>query len=301
LTSESSEHEFGGVSTDLKLSVVGDYLRGFTTALTGKFELCYIDAFAGTGDRTIRHAEQEASLLGPSSEVSIERRKGSARIAIETKPPFNRLVFIDLKKRHCEALEQLKRDYPDRRIDIVRADANEAILGIVKALDWRKARAVMFLDPYGMHVRWETLEAIQSTRAIDVWYLVSLAGLFRQATRDGRALSDQKRRAITRMLGTAEWEDEWYRPSESLDLFDGAGADRSRVATVGEIEDYVGRRLRTLFPHVLPPLRLRNSQNTPMFALYFCVSNPDPRAIAPASRIADYLLRRGRSSQVRSR
>jgi len=43
------EHEFGGVSTDLKLSLVGAYLHEFTTALMGKFDLCYIDAFAGTG------------------------------------------------------------------------------------------------------------------------------------------------------------------------------------------------------------------------------------------------------------
>lgn len=295
------DHEFGGVSTDLKLSVVGDYLRGFTTALKGKFELVYVDAFAGTGERTVRHAEREASLLEPSIAESIERRRGSARIAIETNPPFDRLVFMDLKKRHCEALEQLKREYPDRRIDVVRADANTAIREALRNQDWRSTRAVMFLDPYGMHVSWETLEAIQRTRAIDVWYLVSLAGLFRQATRDGHALSEQKSAAITRMLGTSDWEAEWYRPSTSLDLFSIDDGARSRVATVEEIEDYVGRRLRMLFPQVLPPLRLRNARNAPMFSLYFCVSNPDPKAIAPASRIASHLLRRGRSSQSRSR
>jgi three-Cys-motif partner protein len=295
------DHEFGGISTDLKLSVVGDYLHAFTTALNGKFELCYVDAFAGTGERTVRHAERQETLLEPSSVESIERRRGSARIAIETNPPFDRLVFMDLKKRHCEALDQLKSEYPNRRIDVVRADANEAILTAIRQQDWRSTRAVMFLDPYGMHVRWETLEAIQSTHAIDVWYLVSLAGLFRQATRNGQALSEQKRHAITRMLGTPDWEDEWYRPSESRDLFAKEGSDRFRAASVEEIESYVGHRLKKLFPQVLAPLRLRNERNAPMFSLYFCVSNPDPKAIAPASRIAGYLLRRGSSSQRRSR
>jgi len=58
------EHEFGGVSTDLKLSIVEDYLRAFTTALRSKFrELVYIDAFAGTGERTVRYAADELSLL----------------------------------------------------------------------------------------------------------------------------------------------------------------------------------------------------------------------------------------------
>jgi three-Cys-motif partner protein len=290
------EHEFGGVSTDLKLSVVGAYLHAFTTALKGKFELCYIDTFAGTGERTVRHSARDASLLEPSIEASIERRKGSARIAIETEPQFDQLVFMDVNKRHCEALEQLKIENPGRRIEIVRADANAAILAAIQTKDWRKTRAVMFLDPYGMHVRWETLQAIQATKAIDVWYLVSLAGLFRQATRDGRALSEQKRRAITRMLGTHEWEAEWYTSRVTRDLFDSDTEHSSRVASVEEIEAYVGKRLRSLFPRVLGPLRLRNARNAPMFSLFFGISNPDPKAIGPATRIAGHLLKRGSSS-----
>src|SRR5580692_10912724 len=145
MTPDPREHEFGGVSTDLKLSLVGGYLRGFTTALRGKFELCYVDAFAGTGERTVRHAEQQASLLEPSKAETTEQRRGSARIAIETDPPFDRLVFMDLKKRHCEALEQLKQEYPNRNIDVVRADANTAILAAIRNQDWRSTRAVMFL------------------------------------------------------------------------------------------------------------------------------------------------------------
>ena len=39
----------------------------------------------------------------------------------------------------------------------------------------------MFLDPYGMEVEWKTLQAVAATRAIDVWFLFPLAGLYRQA------------------------------------------------------------------------------------------------------------------------
>ncbi|MFI4976465.1 MAG: three-Cys-motif partner protein TcmP [Caulobacterales bacterium] len=299
--SRLGEHEFGGVSTDLKLSLVGDYLHAFTTALTGKFELCYVDAFAGTGERTVRHAAQDASLLEPSIEASIERRKGSARIAIETDPPFDRLVFMDVNRRHCAALERLRLEYPERRIDVVRDDANTAILAAIAVQNWRSTRGVMFLDPYGMHVRWETLQAIQATKAIDVWYLVSLAGLFRQATRDGRALSDQKRHAITRMLGTPDWEAAWYKSRVTGDLFDAEEKRSSRVASVEEIEAYVARRLRDIFPAVLGPLRLRNMRNAPMFALFFGISNPDAKAVGLATKIASHLLMRGSSSHRRSR
>jgi three-Cys-motif partner protein len=37
--------------------------------------------------------------------------------------------------------------------------------------DWRSHRAVLFLDPYGMQVEWQTIEAIAKTAAIDLWLL----------------------------------------------------------------------------------------------------------------------------------
>jgi three-Cys-motif partner protein len=128
LNAALSDHEFGGVSTDLKLSMVEGYLSAFTTALRGKFaELWYIDAFAGTGERTTRHAASEGDLLLPRSEERIERQRGSARIAIDVVPHFDRLVFIDKNPRHCDALRSLSRLHPDRKIEVLEGDANQTL------------------------------------------------------------------------------------------------------------------------------------------------------------------------------
>jgi hypothetical protein len=90
-----SDHEFGGVSTNLKLSLVERYLSAFTTAPRGKFkELWYIDAFAGTGERTVKLAARDSDLFDAAQDEQIERHRGSARIAIETEPPFDRLIFL---------------------------------------------------------------------------------------------------------------------------------------------------------------------------------------------------------------
>jgi three-Cys-motif partner protein len=299
---KSSDHEFGGVSTDLKLSVVDDYLRAFTTALRKKFnDLWYIDAFAGTGERTVRHAAQKAGLFDPETEGRIERLRGSARIAIDVRPPFDHLVFIDSNKKHCEALRALQANSPDRNIEVLEDDANEAIERLLKGRSWNHARAVMFLDPYGMSVNWTTLQAIQATQAVDVWYLVSLSGLFRQAALDKRALDQSKRLALTRMLGTEEWESAWYKRTERPDLFGAADKDHERVADVDAMEQFVHERLSVLFPKVLKPLRLRTDRGVPMFALFFAISNPEGRAIGLATRIANHILNSGKSSQVRPR
>jgi three-Cys-motif partner protein len=92
------DHEFGDQHTELKLSIVEKYLRAFSTALRGKFdELWYIDAFAGTGSRTVRHELRPADLIDPAEPERIERRRGSASIAIDVVPPFDFIVFIELR------------------------------------------------------------------------------------------------------------------------------------------------------------------------------------------------------------
>lgn len=297
----TADHYFGSGLTDLKLSMVGDYLQAFTTALSQRpFERWYIDAFAGTGERTVKLAEQKANLFSPPIEEKIERRRGSARIALDTHPPFNRLIFLETKKRHIRALEELKAEYVERglykpdQIRILREDANTALQRAAQWNGWRNVRAAMFLDPYGMGVEWATLQAIQATKAIDLWYLVSLSGLYRQATRQVSKLDEKKRAAITRMLGTDEWEQAWYEGPSSTGLFPELVGDAERTADLNRIEGYVRRRLETLFPTVLGPKRLHNDRGAPMFSLYFAISNPAPSAKRVAAPIARHILGSGR-------
>lgn len=109
------DHEFGEQHTELKLSIIEKYLKFFTTALRGKFrELWYIDGFAGTGYRTIRHLAEPPNLLGEGEPERVERRRGSAKIAIDIRPRFDFLVFIENKPSYVRALEELRAKHPDR-------------------------------------------------------------------------------------------------------------------------------------------------------------------------------------------
>jgi three-Cys-motif partner protein len=135
---------------------------------------------------------------------------------------------------------------------------------------------------------------VQATEAIDVWYLVSLAGMFRQAARSGDAIDESKRAALTRMLGTDDWEDAWYQRRRAPDLFDDAKIQQVRVASVDTMEKYMWDRLSTLFPKVLPPLRLKMARGVPQFALFFAISNSNRTAINLATKIAAHILNSGR-------
>lgn len=294
----TADHEFGSISTDLKLSLVGEYLQQFTTALRPQFEnLWYIDAFAGTGERTVVIPRRAADMLGPEVDERVERRRGSAKIAIDVVPEFNRLVFMDKRPRHIAALNELRASHAHRAINIIPGDANAAIMRLLsQQRSWAGTRAVMFLDPYGMSVDWETLVAIRQTESIDVWYLVSLSGLFRQATRDAEDLDSSKRAALTRMIGTPDWQKDWYELKKRTNLFGDTDERLARTAEVDDMERYFGARLADLFAAVLPPLRLNDDRGIPQFALFFAISNPKPAAIGLATRIARHILKVGMAS-----
>ncbi|WP_312366475.1 three-Cys-motif partner protein TcmP [Ensifer sp.] len=299
------EHEFGGQHTEIKLAIVEKYLKAYSTALRQKFKsIWYIDAFAGTGSRTVRIEAKDGDLLDAPVPERVESRRGSAKIALDIQPAFDRLIFMDQKSAHCAALEGLKASHPDRDIHVLQGDANAIIQENINRVNWSSRRAIMFLDPYGMEVAWETLQAVAKTQAIDVWFLFPLSGLYRQAARNISAVDASKRRALTNMLGTDEWEAELYSPvPPPADLLGSLEApeERQRNADVAGLETYVKRRLQTIFPLVADPFPLPPQKKPQRFSLFFAASNPSPKAIDLANRFARHIISAGISSQVRPR
>jgi three-Cys-motif partner protein len=289
------DHEFGAQHTELKLSIVESYLKAFTRALQPHFkQLWYIDAFAGTGSRTVRVEAREGDLFDAPAPERVELRRGSAQVAIDVEPKFSRLIFMDTKAAHCTALRDLAERHQDRNIVVVEGDANRAIQSEIAWDGWKRTRAVMFLDPYGMDVEWATLVAIAATKAIDVWFLFSLSGLYRQATPRSSDIEPSKRAAITRILGTDAWEKELYSDLGQGDMF--GGQEKQRTADVRGLEHYVKARLETIFPKVFEPLALPIDQKPQRFSLFLCISNPEPKALGLSTRIADHILKIGNSS-----
>lgn len=280
---ERDQHRFGGVWTLLKLIALEKYLSAFATALSKQhFKLVYIDAFAGTGRCDVKIDGEKTSV------------DGSARIALRTRPPFHHFCFVELAAKKLSALQALADEYPGRSIEIIRDDANAALKKICSDYDWKNTRAVLFLDPFGLHVEWATLKAIAQTGAIDVWYLFPYSGLYRQAAKNAQALDPDKEAAITRCLGTDEWRQQFYAPQRQSDLF-GSQAD-VREADHHDMLKYVSERLKEVFPAVSDPKvlyqhgDLKAPSGAPLFALYFAASNPRPKAFGLAMNIAKDVL-----------
>jgi three-Cys-motif partner protein len=284
-------HQFGGPWTEEKLDALRAYLIGYAQALKNQpFHRYYIDAFAGTGDRTPKR--QQAARLMQTPELD-RMTKGSARVALEIEPPFDRFTFIEKRRRRSSALEHLKCEFPDRAIQILNEDANVAVQRICDCTDWRSNRAVLFLDPYGMQVSWETLAAVASTRAIDVWMLYPTGmGLNRLLTKGGEIPSEWQQ-ALDRSLGCRNWREAFYRIEETTDLFGHTSMDRITDASTEKFEAFLLDRFRTIFVGIAPEtMPLRNSRGQVMYLLCFVCGNL--RGTDLALRIARSVIRKHR-------
>ncbi|MFN7960472.1 MAG: three-Cys-motif partner protein TcmP [Thermoanaerobaculia bacterium] len=289
-------HRFGGGWTESKLAIVQSYLRAYAIALKEKrFQIAYIDAFAGTGYRSEKEEGPETGLLFPdlAADAPQEFLEGSARLALQVDPSFDKYLFIEKDPARCRVLETLKQEFPDRsaRVQVREGDANKVLQEICGKPGWENLRAVLFLDPYGMQVEWDTIEAIANTGAIDLWLLFPLGmGLSRLLPRSGN-IPDGWRRRLDLFLGTTDWQQALYSERPRRSLFDDDAVEKVRAST-GEVGRYFVDRLRTVFPAVSDsPRVLENSSRCPLYLLCFAVSSRNPQAQRIALRIADHILR----------
>ncbi len=286
--------EFGGAWTEEKLTRLKKYLERYLQIFTVNprarhFRTIYVDGFAGSGRRLSGSGRYPATLLASHEEASAYRQ-GSAEIALRLDPGFDRYVFVEKQKGNVEALNRLLERYPDKAgiSRVHRGDANQVLSAWCETVDTRRERAVVFLDPYGLQVRWEALAALADTQAVDLWLLFPLG----QAV--NRLLTSKKLPAggwadrLTTIFGTDEWKTRFYtRAGQSSFLGSDAGLEKS--ATFKSILEYWQERLASVFTRVAPhPRILRNSRNNPIFVLCFAASNP--QGAPTAVRIADYLL-----------
>jgi three-Cys-motif partner protein len=294
------QHSFGGNWTTDKIERVRKYLAAYMQIMKDRnFSVAYIDAFAGTG--YVNNKQKMVRSLFPEfaeSEVQ-DFIKGSARVALEIQPPFNKYIFIEKDKKHFDELQKLKEEFPPLADKIVpiNADANDYIINLCKR-DWTRHRAVMFLDPYGMQVNWETIEAIASTQAIDLWILFPLGvAVNRLLKRNGDIRAGRKKR-LDSIFGDSNWYEAFYRKDENLNLFSalesGTGEGKTswtKTANFKSIGEYYNKRLASIFPKVAPnPLPLVSSSNNPLYLLCFAAANP--RAADTAVKIAKDILKK---------
>lgn len=211
--------------------------------------------------------------------------------ALNVDPPFDQYVFIEKSEENVRSLAVLRTQFPNRRIDIVHGDANERLREFCDRIATERLdRAVIFLDPFGLSVRWQTIERVAATKKVDLWYLVPVDGMSRQIKEDGSFLPGACK--IDDLWGSPAWRAKAVRRTDPIDLFGGVDERLEKIARAKQFSEMFRDHLRDIFAGgvaktYLPLGRGRRHD----FSLMFACANPGPAASQTAMRIANHILR----------
>lgn len=282
---------FGGEHTRRKLDVVAKYLAAYVTVMKKQeFRLFYVDGFAGSGASTSKSEAEKSQdpTLFPSAEVL----DGSPIRALSVDPPFDHYIFIEKSDENVRSLSGLREKFPKQMIELAPGDANERLREFCDRIAGERFdRAVVFLDPFGLSVRWQTIERLAATEKVDLWYLVPVDGMSRQIKDDGTFLPGASK--IDDLWGSATWRTKAVRSVDmSGDLFGGVDERLEKIAKAKQFSEMFRDHLQDVFAGGVANTYLplgRGKRHD--FSLMFACANPRPAASETAMRIANHILR----------
>jgi three-Cys-motif partner protein len=249
-----------GFWTTVKLEVLSDYLSAFTTASQGVGERIYIDAFAGGGTYKER--------------VTGKEYLGSARRALEVRPPFTRLRYFETPGKAQRLERQLRADYPDRDVRVIGGDCNEHMERVLEELGpYRWAPTFAFLDPDGMELSWPTVvqlaefRRVRNGRKAELWMLFASGGIVRTLVlQEEHQPSREDFDRVTSVTGTTAW-----RPFYELRRRREISARAAREAYVNLMRWRLEAVLGYERAHAL---EVPNQRGVPLYHMIFATDHP---------------------------
>ena len=260
-----------GIWSEIKLDIIKEYANAFTKIMKSK-EWCkgyiYIDAFSGAGV----HIRRKTGEFVPGSPLN----------ALEIDNPFSEYHYIDIDKEKTENLNRLTGDRTD--INIYQEDCNEILTEkILPSLPYKSyKRALCILDPYGLHLHWETIMEAAKLGTTEIFLNFPLMDMNRNVLRKDLLRADPEQiERMNRFCGSIEWQEILYKEDNQMNLF----GDTYRVKVVDSNAKlgnwFKKERLQKAagFKFVPEPLLMRNSKGGPLFFLFFASHNEKGKKI----------------------
>ena len=277
-----AQNKFGDTRTAIKLAVIAEYAELYVKALSGKFnpKKHYIDCFSGTGEVEI----------GTGNSID-----GSARRMLDK--DFQCFHFVEKNPDYIKQLEnQLRGNEKFNKCIFYNADVNVALPKIVDGINSSHRalisshRALIFLDPFGLQVKWSTIEKLREFKFLDVFCLFPVHAIKRALpitdNSEGLSLHPDMKKTVCDCLGLTEEKIlEMVYKKMGPDLF---GSDMvCRNASTEVIRDIFFKNLKTLFPYVHRPIPLEIDGKATLFILFLFSTNNSKNAHALIKKFAN--------------
>jgi len=273
LNIEKSQFDKIGYWSEIKLDIIKNYAERYSTIFRGKkqevFSHVYIDAFAGAG---INLSKKTGELV-----------PGSPLNALMVEPPFREFYFIDIDGIKVASLQELAGSRPD--VHIYNGNCNkillEQIFPKVRYEDFR--RGLCLLDPYGLHLDWEVIQAAGRMRTIDLFLNFPIMDMNRNALwRNPDRVSQSDIDRMNSFWGDQSWREIVYQVKPALFEME------PEKAANEEIAEHFRQRLIKIanFKRVLKPMPMKNKNNAIVYYLFFASQNE------AAERIAKFIFKK---------
>jgi three-Cys-motif partner protein len=246
-----------GYWSEIKLEIVREYAQAYSQILTSNhLHHVYIDAFAGAGLHL--------------SKTKGEFIKGSPLNALSVQPPFKEFHLIDLD---CDKAKQLRNlTAGQSNVHIYEENCNEVLLRRVfpQVQYDQYRRGLCLLDPYGLHLDWNVIEAAGQMQSIEIFLNFPVLDMNRNVLlRDSASVDPQQAERMTAFWGDETWKKAAYDTSGNLF---GWQEKKSNDA----IAEAFRERLKTVarFQHVPEPIPMRNTKDAILCYLFFASPKP---------------------------
>jgi three-Cys-motif partner protein len=242
-----------GYWSEIKLEILEKYARPYNRILlANRLHPFYIDGFAGAGHH-----------LAKGSDRVIE---GSPTRALGVEPPFEAFHFVDSDDARIARLKEISAGRSN--VHVYHGDCNDVLVNqVFPAISFeRRERALCILDPYGLHLNWETILLAGRSHVIEIFLNFPVMDMNRNVLwRDSDRVSELHRQRMSRFWGDSSWENAAYQTTPGL--FEEMRAKTSN----DEVAEAFRERLKQVagFKHVPAPMPMRNTKGAIVYYLFF--------------------------------
>ncbi|TGL97954.1 three-Cys-motif partner protein TcmP [Leptospira jelokensis] len=261
--------------SELKIEILNRYASEYNRILLAQQYIkkrIYIDAFSGAGI----HYSKEKEKLVP----------GSATIALNVHPPFTHFHFIDLNKDKLNFLRENSLETDN--VKYHSEDCNEVLLKkILPTIRYENyERALLLLDPYGLHLDWKVIEMAGKSKVIEIFLNFPIMDMNRNVFRKDQTKVDESEIGrMNKFWGDNSWRSAAFNSEETLFGFEEVKNNNQKI-----VEEF-RKRLKEVagFSFVPEPIPMKNGKGATVYYIFFASPNKT------ADKIVKYIFNKYRN------
>jgi three-Cys-motif partner protein len=266
-------NQFGGNWTEAKMEIVVDYAKAYLTIMNKQnwVKTLYFDGFAGSG--LIGAKENEEAIRGTALRI----------LDIQEPRPFDIYYFVEKDEKNKLSLqEKIEQNYFGKNAHVVQADCNAKLKDMAVFLkSHKKFRALAFIDPYGMTVNWNSIEALRGL-GIDLWILVPTGLGVNRLLKKDMNIPEAWLKKLEHFLGLPRQVimEHFYKDNSVSTLFGEETYTSKEKNVVHKIGELYKQRLKSVFDFVSESFVMRNATNSIMYHFMMATNNKTALTIA---------------------